>query len=133
MIERHDREEPSLALKIGIAGALTIGALASGYFVSRQGRRVLREAMQGRRRTRLEDRVLDLLWGDRNVGVRTFDVQEITPGVIALSGGVRSEEERQRALAVASDAKDVSGIEDRLSIEAEPVRRRRLVGRRSRA
>jgi len=127
MIEGHDREEPSLALKIGIAGALTIGALASGYFVSRQGRRVLREAIQGRRRTRLEDRVLDLLWGDRNVGSRTFDVQEVTPGVIALYGRVRSEDERRCALALAAHAKDVSGVEDRLSIEPEPVRWRGLV------
>jgi hypothetical protein len=132
MIERQDREEPGLALKIGIAGALAIGALASGYFVSRQGRRVLREAIQGRRRTRLEDRVLDMLWGDRNVGGRTFDVQETTPGVIALSGRVRSEGERRRALAVAGHATDLREIEDRLSIEAEPVRRRRLVALLSR-
>jgi hypothetical protein len=131
MIEQQDREEPGLALKIGIASALTIGALASGYFVSRQGRRVLREAIQGRRRTRLEDRVLDLIWGDRSVGGRTLDVQETAPGVIALSGRVHSEEERRHALAVARDAKEVREIEDRLSIEMQPVRRRRLVGRRA--
>ena len=73
-----------------------------------------------------------LLWGDRNVGGRTFDVQETTPGVIALSGRVRSEEERRRALAVAGHATDLREIEDRLSIEAEPVRRRRLVALLSR-
>ena len=53
---------------VAIAGVLVIGAVASGYFVSRQGRRVLKEAIAGRRRTRLEDRVLDALWGDEAIG-----------------------------------------------------------------
>jgi hypothetical protein len=116
MIDVMNREEPGLALRIGIAGALTIGVLASGYFVSRPGRRLLLEAIQGRRRTRLEDRVLDLLWADRAVGRREFDVAETAPGVIALSGRLRSEDERHHALQVARSAQDLQQIEDRLVV-----------------
>lgn len=119
-------EGPGPALKVAIAGVLVIGAVASGYFVSRQGRRVLKEAIAGRRRTRLEDRVLDALWGDDAIGGRTFDVEETEPGVIALSGVVHSEEERRLALVVAGRAREVREVEDRLIVEAAPPARRFL-------
>jgi osmotically-inducible protein OsmY len=124
-MQQAERETPGLALKIGIAGALTIGAVASGYFVSRQGRRVLREAIEGRRRTRIEDRVLDALWGDRAIGARSFDVKETGPGAIVLSGRVASESERSRAIRIANDTKDVQAVEDRLEVKV-PERRRFL-------
>lgn len=109
-------ESLSLGLKLGIAGALTIGAIASGYVVTRSGRRVLREALQGRRRSRLEDRVLDRVWNDRELGRRELDVEEVESGVIALSGRVRSDEERRRALALVRATKEVTAIQDRLQI-----------------
>jgi osmotically-inducible protein OsmY len=46
---------------------------------------------------------------------------EIEPGVIALSGKVRSNRERRRARSVLAGIKDVREIEDRLEV----VRRRR--------
>ncbi len=128
--DARDRDGPGLALKIGIAGALAIGALASGYLASRQGRRVLREAFQGRRRTRLEDRVLDALWGDREVGSRALDVSEVEAGVIAISGKVRSEDERKRVLDIVSKVKDVREMEDRLVVETRSRRRPRFLARR---
>lgn len=129
MSKDTDREGPGPALKVAIAGALMIGAVASGYFVSRQGRNVLKEAIAGRRRTRLEDRVLEALWGDPVLGHRTFDVEEKEAGTVILSGMVRSEDERQKALALAGGARDVRSVEDRLVIQARRARHRFLTGR----
>jgi hypothetical protein len=109
-------ETPGLALKIGIAGALAIGAVASGFLLSRQGRRVVKEAWQGRRRTRLEDRVLEALWEDDAIGRRDLDVQELTPGVIAVSGQVRTRREREQVMDVVEDVEGVREIEDRLVV-----------------
>jgi osmotically-inducible protein OsmY len=119
--QAHKVDGLSLGLKIGIASALTIGAVASGYVVSRTGRRVLREAMQGRRRSRLEDRVLERLWEDRDVGRCDIDVEELEPGRITVTGRVRSEAQHARALELVRATKDVGSVEDRLRIEP-PVR-----------
>jgi hypothetical protein len=127
------RDRPGLALKIGIAGAIGLGAIVSGLLISRSGRRLVREAWQGRRRTRLEDRVLDVLWGDPHVGRRNFDVSEVGPGEVVLTGVVRSRRERMRAVRLAEKVKDVQLVEDRLVIERitdrgsrmAPLRRRR--------
>jgi hypothetical protein len=121
---RKDADAPGLALKIGIAGAIGVGAIVSGLLISRGGRRLVKEAWQGRRRTRLEDRVLDALWGDERIGRRDFDVEEIGDGVIALSGVVRARRERVRALRIARAVKDVASVEDRLVVEPGPPRRR---------
>jgi hypothetical protein len=109
-------ETPGLALKIGIAGALAIGAVASGFLLSRLGRRVVKEAWQGRRRTRLEDQVLEALWEDDAIGQRPLDVQEISPGVIAVSGQIRSRVERDQVLEVVEDVEGVVETEDRLVV-----------------
>jgi hypothetical protein len=119
-------DRPSIALKIGIAGALGLGAIVSGLLISRRGRRLVREAWQGRRRTRLEDRVLDALWGDEIVGRRNFDVQETGEGVVALSGVVRSRRERIRALRIARQVKDVQLVKNQLVIERLPRSRGNL-------
>jgi hypothetical protein len=128
--QRGDR--PGLALKIGIAGAIGLGAIVSGLLISRSGRRLVREAWQGRRRTRLEDRVLDALWGDPHVGRRNFDVEEIEPGVVALTGVVRSRRERNRALRLARALEGVRMVDDRLTIERMPEREARLAPLRRR-
>jgi hypothetical protein len=104
------------ALKVGIFGAVALGAAVSGFLVSRQGRRFVKDVWQGRKRTPLEDRALDMLWGDRVLGRRRIEVQEIEPGVIALSGQVRNSEERRWARALIARIKDVNEIEDRLEI-----------------
>jgi len=126
MSQRSDGSEaPGLALKIGIAGAIGLGAIVSGILVSRSGRRLVREAWQGKRRTRLEDRVLDALWNDEVVGKRNFEVAEQGDGNIVLSGIVRTRRERVRALRLAREAKDVVSVEDALILEPEPHRHRR--------
>lgn len=110
-------EQPGLALKIGVAGLIGIGAVVSGLLVSRGGRRLVREAWQGRRRTRLEDRMLDVLWSDPVVGRRNFDVEEVEPGLLELSGVVHGPRERARALRLAHSIKGVEDIRDRLITE----------------
>jgi len=105
-----------LALKIGIAGVIGFGAVATGLLASRQGRKLVREAWQGRRRTRAEDRVLAALWADRVLGRRPIDAQEVEDGRVVITGQVRDEEERERAREIASRAKGVSAIEDRLEV-----------------
>jgi len=106
----------SLALKIGIAGAIGFGALATGLLASRRGRHLVREAWQGRQRTRLEDRVLDLIWGDPVLGRRALDVDEIGDGVVAVYGKVRNDQERRVALALARQVKGVQEVEDHLMV-----------------
>jgi len=116
---KDGRETPGLALKIGIAGALAIGAAASGFLLSRQGRRVVREAWQGRRRTRIEDRVLEALWDDPVIGRRPLDVAERDDGTIAVSGRVRSRAEHDRVLDVIEEIDGVRHVEDRIEVVAK--------------
>jgi hypothetical protein len=117
---------PRMALKIGIAGFIGFGALATGLFVTRKGRHLVREAWEGRERTRSEDRVLDALWDDDRLARRRIDVDELEDGRIELSGIVRSEEERRRALALAAEVKGVSGVVDRLEVVPRQKKRRAL-------
>jgi len=116
-----------LALKIGIAGVIGFGAIATGMFVTRKGRHLVREAWQGRERTRIEDRVLDALWDDPRLSRRRIDVDEVSDGRIELFGWVRSEEERERAVSIATRVKGVSVVVDK--IEIVPV----IKGKRRRA
>jgi osmotically-inducible protein OsmY len=75
-----------------------------------------------KRRTPLEDRVIDTIWGEAVLGKRPVDVAEIEPGVIAVLGQVRTNEERRALLTIASSIKGVREVEDRL--EVVPRRRR---------
>jgi hypothetical protein len=122
MQNQDDRAFSNLAIKIGVASVIGLGALASGLFISRRGRHLIKEAMEGRRRTRLEDRALDALWGDRVLGRREIDVDELENGTLAVLGVVRTEDERRRALAIAARTPGINTVVDRLQIDA-PRRR----------
>ena len=128
MSDENDRAISNLAIKIGVAGVIGLGALASGLFISRRGRHLIKEAMEGRRRTRVEDRALDALWGDRVLGRRDIDVDELDDGTLAVEGEVRTEDERRRALAIAAKTPGVKTVVDRLQLEAP---RRRAPARES--
>jgi len=122
------RKVSGLIVKLGIAGVIGFGAVATGLLASRQGRKLVREAWQGRRRTRIEDRVLDALWADRVLGRRTIDAQEVEDGHVVITGQVRNDEERERARELAAQVKGVSAVEDRLEVvprqAGRPWRRR---------
>lgn len=114
-----------MALKIGIAGFIGFGALATGLFITRKGRHLVREAWEGRERTRIEDRVLDALWDDARLARRRIDVDEIEDGRIELYGIVRTPEERERAVRIASGVKGVTMVMDGLQVIPRQSRRRR--------
>jgi hypothetical protein len=109
----------SLALRIGLAGALGLGALVTGFIVTRPGRKLVGDVLAGRTRTYLESRVLDELWGDRVLGRRKLEAREIEPGKVALLGTVATAEEVGRALALAERAKGVRQVESQLAIDPE--------------
>ena len=115
-----------MALKIGIAGFIGFGAIATGLFVTRKGRHLVREAWQGRERTRLEDRVLDALWDHPRIARRRIDVDEVQDGHIELIGSVRSEDERDEAVAIVVGVKGVQVVLDALEVvpREERIRRR---------
>jgi hypothetical protein len=115
-----------MALKIGVAGFIGFGALATGMFVTRKGRHLVKEAWQGRERTRLEDRVLDVIWDDPRLAKRNIDVREIEPGHIELLGNVRSVGERRRAVRLAKGVQAVSIIDDHLQVVPAPPSRSRV-------
>lgn len=114
-----------MALKIGIAGFIGFGALATGLFVTRKGRHLVREAWEGKERTRVEDRVLDALWDDDRLARRRIDVDE-HDGMVELFGIVRSEEERDRAIRIASSVNGVREVIDRLEVAPRQKKRRRV-------
>lgn len=131
MADRQDGGFGAIALKIGVATAIGFGALATGMIASRRGRHLVKEAFQGRERTRIEDRVLDLLWGDPVLGRRTLDVDEVGDGIVAVYGKVRTEQERRVAIALAHQVKGVAAVEDHMKVA--PRGRRSRVGRRPRS
>lgn len=112
----QSKKPADLAVKVGIASAVALGAVVSGFLISRQGRRFVRDVWRGRRRTQLEDRVLDAIWGDRVVGRRAIDATEIEDGVIAITGEVGSSQEHGRVLALAESIKGVREIDDHLVV-----------------
>lgn len=120
-----------LALKIGVVGVIGVGAVLSGLVISRRGRHLLREAWQGRRRSRIEDRVLDAVWGDPVLGRREIEVQEHPEGTVVVSGVVRTDKERRVAIAIAEQVKGVEHVIDELTVRT-PQRRSGLRRRRRR-
>jgi hyperosmotically inducible protein len=114
-----------LALKIGIAGFIGFGAVATGLFATRKGRHLVREAWEGRERTRIEDRVLDALWSDPRIARRRIDVDETEDGRIELSGTVRSDAERELAVDIAEGVKGVVLVTDALDVVPHQEKRRR--------
>jgi hypothetical protein len=130
MASGRDGKFAKVAVKVAVAGAIGFGAVATGLLVSRRGRNLVREAWEGRRRTRIEDRVLDALWADRVLGRRDIDAQEVEQGRVVISGQVRSGEERGRAMALAELVKGVASVEDRLEIVPQQEREGRRRSRR---
>ena len=113
---QQKKKPGEIALRIGIAGAIAFGALASGFLISRRGRRFVRDVWHERRRTPLEDRVIDTIWGEAVLGRRPVDVEEIEPGVISVYGQVKSVEERRALLEIVEETKGVDEVEDHLEV-----------------
>ena len=128
--QREQQERMGLPLRIGIGVAVGFGALASGFLVSRRGRRLVADTFRGMRRSPLSDRVLDRLWGDPVLGRRRIEVDELPDGVILLTGSVAGERERSMAREAASEVPGVRAVQDRLVLDPTLRRRRSRATRR---
>jgi hypothetical protein len=122
----REKASGNLAIRIGLASALGVGALVTGFILTRPGRKLVTDVLAGHTRTTLEARVLDALWSDRLLGRRKLDVREVEPGRVAIFGAVRTSEEVGRAVAVAERAKGVRGVESLLEVEPRTTLRARL-------
>jgi hypothetical protein len=104
-------------VRLGLAAAVGLGALASGLLLTRPGRRLVADVFGGRRRSPLESRVLDELWNDRLLGRQRIDVTEVEPGRVVLRGRVGSRDEVGRAMALAERAQGVKSVDDQLVVK----------------
>jgi hypothetical protein len=114
----------NIMLRIGLASALGVGALVTGFILTRPGRKLMSDVIAGRKRTHLEGRVLDALWSDRLLGPREIEVRETGPVQVSLSGELVNGEEVGRAVALAERAKGVKQVESKMTIAPRPPKRR---------
>ena len=86
--------------------------------------RMTRMPMEQTELTALEDRVLDAFLADAVLGERGIDIGAISPGIIELSGSVRTEEEAERAVHAANAVAGVTTVVNRLDVgEERPMSR----------
>lgn len=114
-----------LPMRLGIGAAVGFGALASGFLLSRRGRRLVADTFKGMQRSPLADQVLDRIWGDAVLGRRRLDVQELPGQRILLTGAVANDRERTMAVEVVAEVPGVNDVEDRLVLDPALRRRRR--------
>jgi hypothetical protein len=119
----NGKKSGNIVLRIGLASALGVGALVTGFILTRPGRKLMSDVIAGRKRTHLEGRVLDALWGDRLLGPREIEVRETGPGQVSLSGEVENWEEVGRAVALAEQAKGVKKVDSKMTIVPRLKRR----------
>jgi hypothetical protein len=112
----NSERKSGLGMRVGLAAAIGLGALASGLLLTRPGRRLVADVFRGGQRSTTESRVLDNLWSDRVLGRRRIEVAEVAPGRIVLRGRVRSRDEVGRAVAVAERAKGVISVIEELEV-----------------
>jgi hypothetical protein len=112
-----------------VGGAVAFGALASGFLLSRRGRRLVADTFRGRQRTQLADRVLDRFWEEPALGRRRLDVEEQEEGVVEVLGSVATDWERSLALQVARSVPGVHRVRDRLVLDPSIIRRRARSGK----
>jgi hypothetical protein len=124
--EAAGRDDPwsGMGMRLALGGAVAFGALASGFLLSRRGRRLVAETFQGKRRTALADRVLDRFWEEPALGRRRLDVEESEDGVVELTGSVATDWERALAIQVASSVPGVRKVHDTLVLDPSIIRRR---------
>lgn len=124
--EQIEERDPNMGLgvRLAVAGAVGLGALASGFLLSRGGRRLVTDAFRGKRRSPLTDRVLEALWSDPALGRRHLEVEEVGEGEVILTGAVASEREQAIARQLAAAVKGVQAVDDRLVLDPTLPRRR---------
>lgn len=122
--QQNDDPWSSLGARLAVGGVLTVGALASGFLVSRRGRRLVADTFRGAKRTPLADRVLDRFFDEPALARRRLDVEEPRDGMVVVVGAVANERELALALEVAGTVHGVQEVGDRLVVDPTLVRRR---------
>jgi len=138
--------EQALLIALGAAGGLAAGLFLSGLkeapepvrgvgtrlretargvarsFRPGHLRRALREQLE---LSRLEDAVLDAFLRDELLSERPIDVGAISRGIVELSGTVHTDEEADRAVALARRVEGVETVVNRMDVEDDELRRLR--------
>lgn len=127
------RQAPASAGRLGADlrdRARSVGQRARTAARRLQPARLRRMAGEQADLTQLEDAVLDVFLADGVLSERGVDIGAISPGIVELSGSVWTEEEADRAVALARRVAGVDTVVNRMDIEGEARRlersRRRL-------
>jgi hypothetical protein len=128
-------ERNAATFALGALGGLTLGVLVSRLLPNESGgdgefgqraRGFVRRLQPARLRRlgfeqddldRLENSVLNAFLVDSVLSERGVDIGAISPGIIELSGSVRTEEEAQRAVRLASRIAGVRTVVNRIDVE----------------
>ncbi len=123
---KQDHSREALAMAVGAGVALAAGVLVWQWY--RGGRRGADRQLEGAL-VRLEEDVVDLLREDQRISGQPIEVAALARGIVELSGLVETEEDSDRAMAVAQRAPGVRTVLNRLDVleeseRAEDARRR---------
>jgi len=124
--QEPERSRQALAAAVGAGIALAAGVLVWQWYRRERGAtdRELEGAL-----SRLEEDVVELLRGDERTSTQPIEVAALAPGIVELSGGVETQDDSDRAMAVAQRASGVRTVLNRLDVleeseRAEDARRR---------
>ncbi len=123
---KQDRSRDTVAVAVGAGVALAAGVLVWQWY--RGGRRGTDRQQEGAL-ARLEEDVVELLRNDERIAGQPIEVAALARGIVELSGVVETEEDSERAMAVAQRAPGVRTVLNRLDVleeseRAEDARRR---------
>ena len=113
----HSRE--ALAVAVGAGVALAAGVLVWQWY--RGGQRAADRQLEGVL-AHLEEDVVALLRGEERISGQPIEVAALAQGIVELSGAVESQEDSDRAMAVAQRAPGVRTVLNRLDVLEEDER-----------
>ena len=113
----HSRQ--AVAAAVGAGVALAAGLLVWLWY--RRGRGATDRALEGEL-SRLEEDVVELLRADERTSSQPIEVAALAQGIVELSGGVETQDDSDRAMAVAQRAPGVRTVLNRLDVLEESER-----------
>jgi hypothetical protein len=120
LLEREpDRTRGTVAMAVGAGVALAAGVLAWQWY--RGGRRGLERQLE-EELARLEEDVVELLRKDVGVSGQPVEVAALAMGIVELSGTVETQDDSDRAVALAQRSPGVRTVLNRLDVRQEAER-----------